>query len=198
MKKMNIHSVRVFGRNPPENLKHPSVEVAQGHMCRFLMTSHIERRGGEVGLVKKPTGFMTSSQCVLQELNKQCTGDHDHVPLVGGRAAGAQVYPQALCEAICKGVSEQKRKDRLHRVSTGKMSDGELKKVVGHLCSLQSISSLNMRKILSTKIVDGHTKPVGDYPEHWVDDWHEQDGGCDHRGVRPQVGVTVLQTEMNG
>ena len=42
-------------------LKHPSVELAQGHMCRFLMTSHGEHRGGEVGLVKKPTGFMCSS-----------------------------------------------------------------------------------------------------------------------------------------
>ena len=26
-----------------EILRHPSVDIAQGHMCHFLMTSHIER-----------------------------------------------------------------------------------------------------------------------------------------------------------
>ena len=34
-------------------LKHPAVGVTQNHMCRFLMTTHIEHRGGEVGLVTK-------------------------------------------------------------------------------------------------------------------------------------------------
>ena len=77
-------------------MSHPGVELVQGHMCRFRMTTHIEPKDGARGLVKKPTGFLSSSRCVRQQLNRKCTGDHSHVPLVGGRAAGAQVYPQML------------------------------------------------------------------------------------------------------
>ena len=72
-------------------MSHPTVELVQGHMCRFRMTTHIETKNGVRGHVKKPTGFLSSSKCVRQELNKKCIGDHSHVPLVGGRAAGAQV-----------------------------------------------------------------------------------------------------------
>ena len=51
---------------------------------------------------------------------------------------------------------------------------------------------------MSTKVVDGHTRPTGDYPVHWVDDWHEPGGGQDNRGTRPQHGVTLFQAEMSG
>ncbi len=57
-----------------------------------MMETHIEYKGGEKGLVKNPTGFMSSSRYIIQELDRKCTGDHDHVPLVGGRAAGAALY----------------------------------------------------------------------------------------------------------
>ena len=45
---------------------------------------------------------------------------------------------------------------------------------------------------------EGTRRPTGDYPQNWVDYWHEEDGGDDHRGVRPEVGVTLLQNEMDG
>ena len=45
-------------------MTHPAVEVVQGHMCRFRMTTHIEHKNGERGLVKKPTGFLSSSKCI--------------------------------------------------------------------------------------------------------------------------------------
>ena len=79
-----------------EILNHPSVELVQGHMCRFRMITHTETKYGRRRLVKKPTGFVSSSRCVRQELVNKFTGDHAHVPLVGGRSAGAQVYPQML------------------------------------------------------------------------------------------------------
>ena len=82
-------------------MRHPAVNVAQGHMCQFRMLSHIDRPGGDMGLVKKPTGFMTSS--------KKCEGGHDHVPLMAGRTAAARVYPEMFCEAICRGVVKQKK-----------------------------------------------------------------------------------------
>ena len=91
-------------------MKHPAVGTTQTHMCRFLMTTHIEHRGGEVGLVKKPTGFMSSSPYVLTELDRKCLGGHEHIPLVGGRAAGAAIYPQELCEAISEESDDRKSK----------------------------------------------------------------------------------------
>ena len=85
-------------------MSHLTVGIVQGHVCRFRMTTHIETKNGARGLVGKPTGFLSSSRCVRPELNKKCTGGHSHVPLVGGRATGAQVYPQLFCEAICRGA----------------------------------------------------------------------------------------------
>ena len=38
----------------------PGVQLVQGHMCQFGMTTYISERGGDRGLVKKPTGFLTS------------------------------------------------------------------------------------------------------------------------------------------
>ena len=72
-----------------------------------------------MGLVKKPTGFMTSSKCLAEDLNRKCDGGHDHVPLMAGRAAAAQVYPEMLCEAICRGVVKQKTLESTSRVTTG-------------------------------------------------------------------------------
>ena len=105
-----------------ELLEHPAVGIVQGHMCQCLMMSHIDRRGCEMGLVKKPTGFMRSSKFILEELDRRWPGRHDHVPLMAGRAAGAAIYPEKLCEAICPGVARQKKYDQGGTVSTGKMT----------------------------------------------------------------------------
>ena len=51
-----------------------AVGIVQGHMCQLRMASHVEHRGGEVGLVKKPTGFINSSQIILDQLDKKCPG----------------------------------------------------------------------------------------------------------------------------
>ena len=89
-------------------------------MCRFGMESHIDKKNGESGLVKKPTGFMSSSECIIKELARKCVGGHKHVHLMGGRAAAAQVYPPALCEAILRGTLKQKKTDRERVVQTPK------------------------------------------------------------------------------
>ena len=59
-----------------ELLEHPAVGIVQGHMCQFRMMSHVDRQGGEMGLVKKPKGFMSSSKFILEELDKKCPGGH--------------------------------------------------------------------------------------------------------------------------
>ena len=45
---------------------------------------------------------------------------------------------------------------------------------------------------------NGVTRPIGEYPEHWVDEWHDDDGGSNLQGGRPQVGVTLFKAEMGG
>ena len=60
----------------------------------------------------------------------------------------------------------------------------------------QGLSSNN--KIRSTTAREGNTGPIGDHPEWWIVTWHDEDRGCDDRGVRPQNGVMLLMQEMDG
>ena len=60
----------------------------------------------------------------------------------------------------------------------------------------QGISSIS--KILSITTKDGKTGPIVDYPDWRIESWHDEDGGCDDRGVRPQNGVMLLKQEMDG
>ena len=48
-------------RGPLVGLRREVREMAQTHMCRFLMETHIEYKGGEKGLVKKPTRFVAAA-----------------------------------------------------------------------------------------------------------------------------------------
>ena len=89
------------------HMKDPRVKKTKTHMCQFGMTS---RRGGvssEEGPVTKPTGFASNSFEILRELSRVCSDpNHDHVPLMGGRAAAAAIYPTKLCEAVCKRATK--------------------------------------------------------------------------------------------
>ena len=82
-------------------------------------------------------------------------------------------------------------------VNTGKMNMEQVKSSTNELCSIQFRGSNAIKKIMFVHQKDGITRPVGDYPEHWTDEWHEDDGGDDVRGSRPQVGVTLLKAEMD-
>ena len=76
-------------------------------MCQFGMTAPIDSQSGDVGRVKKPTGFMTSSRHIAVELGRLCDKSHDHVHLMAGKAAAAQIYPPELCKAMLRGVARQ-------------------------------------------------------------------------------------------
>ena len=114
-----------------------------------------------------------------------------------GRAAAAQVYPDMLCAAICRSVVKQKKFDNSSTVATGKLSYIGLRKFVRHICDLQGSSANTIGQVLSTSLSEGTRRPTGDDPRNWVDEWHEEDRGDDHRGVRPQAGVTLVQKEMD-
>ena len=96
-------SARSWGLGKINKLfSNPAVSLTQGHMCQFGMETYDDRKLGTKGPVKKPTGFMTSSRCISEELDKRCDNSHKHIPLVGGRAAGAAIYPRGLCEAVSR------------------------------------------------------------------------------------------------
>ena len=86
-----------------ELLDHPSVELVRWHMCRFRMITHIETKDGRRGLLKKPTGFMSSSRCVGNELNKKCIGGHAHVALVGDGPQGLRFTLQRFVKWSAEG-----------------------------------------------------------------------------------------------
>ena len=83
-------------------------------------------------------------------------------------------------------------------VSAMKMSDDEVQSFAHHICNLNEGKRSGIRKISSINETGDSTTPVGDCPEHRVDNFHELEGGNDLYGVRPQCGVTLLQADMNG
>ena len=68
-----------------------------------------------MGLVKKPTGFMTSSKCIAKELDKKCDGGHSHVPLMAGRAAAAQVSRHFLRGNMSRSCEPDEVREVQHR-----------------------------------------------------------------------------------
>ena len=85
------------------------VRTIVGNVCIFGMRSMDEI--GEAP-VYKPTKFMTNSSYAALELNQLCDRMHRHVRLLHGRAKNAEIFPQGLCEAICRAVKKQKESDK--------------------------------------------------------------------------------------
>ena len=93
-------------------------------MCKFGMASRIGGVGSDEGPVLNLTGFLTDSPHVACELIRRCPRTHAHV--VGGRAAGAAIYPHRLCCAICKGIAADLRERRVGRTTTTPMTAKDL------------------------------------------------------------------------
>ena len=86
-----------------ELMHFPDVYCCVVDMCAYGM------RVGEL-LNRKRTMFLTNSYHIACELQRKCTGDHEHEPLVGGKAAAAAVYPPELCRAIVRGLKRHLRR----------------------------------------------------------------------------------------
>lgn len=91
------------------------VREVVGDMCAFGLVS-VDCMG--TGAVRKRTRFLTNSPHLAIRLNKRCTNsgsprDRRHVHLLDGRAHGARIYPDALCDALCRGVRDQKTADSI-------------------------------------------------------------------------------------
>ena len=83
--------------------------------------------------VKKPTGFMSNSQELLDELNRRCFGRNGlcsrprggvHRQCIGKVAQRAAVFQEELCLAILRGLKRQLRKD--NRVKSGEVGIHEV------------------------------------------------------------------------
>jgi len=134
----------------------PGIERVRGDMCQHGMT--IEDKQG-VAPACKPTGWLSNSNIILQELNKLCIGGHRHADLTNGRAAKAQVYPEKLCLAILKGLRKQLIKDRV-------MFEGEIgtvcedpsekafsNKIERSACARHFIDSVSGRQLDSARVL---------------------------------------------
>ena len=112
----------------------PSVKIAHCNMCRFGMEAS-DKIG--TGLVSKPTKFMTNSNIIFNKLNVKCKNaelpegeKHRHVYLIAGRARQAQIYPKALCRAVCEGIADQKKGDKSEMREIALLDRGEINEVV--------------------------------------------------------------------
>jgi hypothetical protein len=174
-------------------MEDPRVSVAFANMCQFGMTSHVDVRHGPRGPVAKPTGFMTSSWTLYNELSKPCRDlTHKHVALVGGRASQCQVYPPALCEAMCRGIAKQQAWDAGGVVSSGSLGKAQLYSIMTRIVDPRVASKLRphcLHRIAA--------RPIGEWPGHFVDHLHEPHGGCDLHGANVRDGVEMLQLQMS-
>ena len=122
--------------------KRPSSIKVHADQCAFGLETTVK---GVTLPAKKPTGFLTNSKFIAEELDRRCNGEHNHFSLMEGRAAKAQEYTPELCTAICTGIRKQKEFDKSKLCSSLLLTDRELENVV---------------------------KRAG-FPDHWRDEQHE-------------------------
>lgn len=90
-------------------LKREGVMRVDADQCMYGLKSHDGEREGPA---RKGTGFLTNSACIADQLRRRCPNRkghqvHRHVVLEDGRTRAAQVYPDGLCRAICRGLRNQ-------------------------------------------------------------------------------------------
>ena len=151
-------------------ISHEDVELVKADMCQFGMESRTAGVGSPLGPVLKPTGFMTNSWCIGRSLLRRCRKEdgHTHVHLTGGRAAGAAIYPDGLCKAICQGLVEQKSFDKATQIRTKPMAVSSL----STLCQASGCANKSTGVAPSSTV----SAPIGDWNPGWVDTVHEADG----------------------
>ena len=87
------------------------VLIAKADQCMYGLQTIGDK--GEPGPARKRTGFVSSNWPVVEDIDGTCSGEHDkHNHILGGRATHANVYPPALCQAMCRGIARQKLLDQ--------------------------------------------------------------------------------------
>ena len=97
----------------------PGVQMAYADQCQYGAQA---RRGRDIGKpVRKPTGFLSNSPCIIEALSRRCTGrggacsrkaGGEHAKCQGVITSEMAIYPKDLCKAVLKGMTRQMRMDR--------------------------------------------------------------------------------------
>ena len=98
----------------------PRVTEVTAHQCMLGQTTTAP--DGRVLPVLKVTRFLSSAPAVLAELELRCSRDHEHQPLVGGRAAAAAVYPPRAVQSDLFGDRQAADPRRAGSPRTGPQS----------------------------------------------------------------------------
>ena len=98
-------------------LKRHDVHVVRCDQCQYGAVNEVGQEWadskGRAAPRLKPTRFMSNSVPMPKQLSKICKGDHDHQPLLGGRAASAAFYPLPLIRAILQGINDTTQADNI-------------------------------------------------------------------------------------
>ena len=84
------------------------VHIAVADQCMYGLTTW-NRAGVPGAAARKRTRFLTNSSYIAEELSQKCDGSHAHQSLEGGRARQAAIYPEKLCQAICRGLIREQQ-----------------------------------------------------------------------------------------
>ena len=83
--------------------------------------------------VKKPTRFLTNAECVADELQWKCNGEHTRQRTIGSAMyQSVDTYPPELRWAICRGVTKELKMKKRNVVpimmlqANASMSNGKL------------------------------------------------------------------------
>ena len=129
------------------------------------------------------------------------------------------MYPDGLFQAICRGLAAQKREDKTGGIRSlaltpqrllslsmacSEASGGSFPEIV-HKKGEFDISSLQMELNaveeatgrFRTKRGGEILKPIGDWPENWLDDIHEFDGHGVDDTPEGREGETILKGELD-
>ena len=79
------------------------------------------------------------------------------------------------------------------------LSHKEAKNFLTSLCQASGTRTEARQKLSALcQRSQGQSRPIGDWPDHWFDGIHDEDGGSELHGVRPQNGTAILKEEMSG
>ena len=96
--------------------KHGGMHV-KADQCQYGLMS---RDAAGNGLVRKATGIMTNFPCIAMKLQQRCSNRsvrvHCRHVRLEGRIKAAQIYPEGLCQAICRGLCQQLEMDQRGQV----------------------------------------------------------------------------------
>ena len=126
---------------------------------------------------QEATGLWTSSWAIADELSQRSSGEHAGQQLQGTPPGKAVVYPEALQWSVFRGLVIQTVYDNGGIAIARARAQGEL-------CNIMKAAGVAERT-------------DGAIPSHWEDTIHEEDGGHDRSGDRPQDGRDMLKQGMS-